>query len=748
AVRQAREAMSDHLGHRREVVRVGAGLPDPELPVVGALRHPILEDDHRADRVLPHRVRDVVALDADRERLEVQRLAQLLERLHATRPLLLARRLLGHERVPRVLVRELLQATLLAALRDAHLDTAAALLGEELRERGQVAGVARDDDLRRHARRRAVVLEAEGLEDRVHVLALGVLEVERVPVDHLAAAQREDLHDRALALRREADDVDGADRLPLDRLALDEMLHGEEPVAVARRILEPLVARRLVHLLLELALDRPHVAREELDHAVDDRPVVLPGDVADARREAAVDVVVEARDPGVAARLGALARPVGKDAVEDVEGLADLLRVRVRAEVPDAAPVALAREHDARILVLDRDRDVREGLVVAQPHVERRPVPLHEVLLEVERLDLGARDDHLERGDAPRQLLDLGAGIRRGLEVRADARPERLRLADVEHLAALVAEEVDAGLRRQRLQLLFHTVLHGHGYRSRSMLAATLRILSVLAAALAVAPAAFAGGPQLVLGATEDAVRAPTLVQAKAQMDLLVLAGFRAVRITQVWTPGEQELSDKDTTILQNVAAAAKLDHVTVLTSVMNQGSRTTPLTDEDQADFAAYAASVVQTVPALQTIIVGNEPNLNRYWLPQFNEDGSDAAAPAYESLLAQTYDAVKAVAPTVTVLGGAVSPRGGDVPNSIRPTHSPTVFIHDLGQAWRGSGRTTPIMDGFAFHPYEDNSSVAPVDGRHPNSTTIALADYDKLFASLGEAFGDYELPIWYDE
>ncbi|HZR94172.1 MAG TPA: hypothetical protein VFA56_00650 [Gaiellaceae bacterium] len=280
------------------------------------------------------------------------------------------------------------------------------------------------------------------------------------------------------------------------------------------------------------------------------------------------------------------------------------------------------------------------------------------------------------------------------------------------------------------------------------MLAATLRILSVLAAALAVAPAAFAGGPQLVLGATEDAVRAPTLVQAKAQMDLLVLAGFRAVRITQVWTPGEQELSDKDTTILQNVAAAAKLDHVTVLTSVMNQGSRTTPLTDEDQADFAAYAASVVQTVPALQTIIVGNEPNLNRYWLPQFNEDGSDAAAPAYESLLAQTYDAVKAVAPTVTVLGGAVSPRGGDVPNSIRPTHSPTVFIHDLGQAWRDSGRTTPIMDGFAFHPYEDNSSVAPVDGRHPNSTTIALADYDKLVASLGEAFGDYELPIWYDE
>jgi hypothetical protein len=150
-----------------------------------------------------------------------------------------------------------------------------------------------------------------------------------------------------------------------------------------------------------------------------------------------------------------------------------------------------------------------------------------------------------------------------------------------------------------------------------------------------------------------------------------------------------------------------------------------------------------------LQTVIIGNEPNLNRYWLPQFGDDNTtDVAAPAYESLLAQSYDAIKAVAPNETVLGGAVSPRGGDVGGGIRPTHSPTAFIRDLGQAWRASGRTTPIMDGFAFHPYEDNSSIAPVSGVHPNSTTIALADYDKLVALLGEAFGDYELPIWYDE
>jgi hypothetical protein len=235
-------------------------------------------------------------------------------------------------------------------------------------------------------------------------------------------------------------------------------------------------------------------------------------------------------------------------------------------------------------------------------------------------------------------------------------------------------------------------------------------------------------------------------------MNLIQLAGFRAVRITQIWAPGDTTVSAADRTILNNVTSAAALDAIQVLVSVLPYGSATTPLTNADQADFAAYAAAVAKAATGVRILIVGNEPNLNRYWLPQFNDDGSDAAAPAYESLLALTYDALKAESPSLTVLGGAVSPRGGDVPG-IRPTHSPTVFIRDLGTAYRASGRSKPIMDGFAFHPYEDNSSIAPDAGTHPNTTTIALADYDKLVALLGEAFDGTAqpgsaLPIYYDE
>jgi hypothetical protein len=269
----------------------------------------------------------------------------------------------------------------------------------------------------------------------------------------------------------------------------------------------------------------------------------------------------------------------------------------------------------------------------------------------------------------------------------------------------------------------------------------------VAAAFLALIPAAHAGGPGMLIGTAEDDVKSSQLTVTQAQMDLLVAAGFNADRITQEWAPGASALAPADRRVLENVATAAVRDDVTVICVVMSHGSGTTPLTAKNRADFAAYAASIARAVPSFQIFVVGNEPNLNRFWLPQFNADGSDAAAPAYESLLARTYDALKRVSPRIEVLGGALGFRGADVPSG-RPTHSPTAFIRDLGQAWRDSGRTSPIMDGFDMHPYEDNSGVDPIVGTHPNTTTISVADYDKLVIALGDAFGDYAMPIWYDE
>jgi len=268
----------------------------------------------------------------------------------------------------------------------------------------------------------------------------------------------------------------------------------------------------------------------------------------------------------------------------------------------------------------------------------------------------------------------------------------------------------------------------------------------------AVAAPAWAGGPAMMIGAAEDVGEQADYSFAKLEMDKARLAGLDTVRLTQTWSRGERALGPNDRLLLGNAIEAAQFTGLRVIVSIYPFGSSVTPLTDTDRADFAAFAADVVKRYPSVRDFIVGNEPNLNRFWMPQFNPDGSDAAAPAYEQLLAQTYDAIKAVRAHTTVYGGALAPRGVDKPGTGRDTHSPTAFIADLGAAYKASGRQVPIMDAFTFHPYPENSTIGP-NFPHPNSTSIGLADYDKLVGLLGAAFDGTAqrgstLPILYDE
>jgi len=278
-------------------------------------------------------------------------------------------------------------------------------------------------------------------------------------------------------------------------------------------------------------------------------------------------------------------------------------------------------------------------------------------------------------------------------------------------------------------------------------------LLTALGALLALAaPAVGEAGPGLTVGAVEDDVRLSSPVEAEARMALFRVAGFRAVRVTSFWQPGQTRPSEAELGILENVAEAASRNGVRVYVTVMHPGSRTTPLTDEARSDFAANAAALVRAVPEVRHVVVGNEPNLNRFWLPQFELDGTSAAPAAYLTLLARTYDALKTVSPGVKIVGGAVSPRGSDRAGGIRPTHSPTRFIQELGVAYRASGRDRPVMDAFSIHPYGDNSSQPPTTA-HPNTTSIGIADYDKVVALLGQAFDGTaqlgsKLPLLYAE
>src|SRR4029453_9083011 len=117
---------------------------------------------------------------------------------------------------------------------------------------------------------------------------------------------------------------------------------------------------------------------------------------------------------------------------------------------------------------------------------------------------------------------------------------------------------------------------------------------------------------------------------------------------------------------LRTSAEAAVAADVKPLLIVQNVGSKTTPATPELRRQFAAYAAALVRKIPQLRDVIVGNEPNLNRFWMPQFGPGGEDVAARDYLALLAECYDALKAVSGDIRGFGRAPRPRGGDGPHS----------------------------------------------------------------------------------
>ena len=159
--------------------------------------------------------------------------------------------------------------------------------------------------------------------------------------------------------------------------------------------------------------------------------------------------------------------------------------------------------------------------------------------------------------------------------------------------------------------------------------------------ALAAAGCGGAGSrPGLVVGAVEDAAKNG---DPDAKMALAHGAGYRAIVLSSVWTPPLVAPSTAELAALQTAAASASAAGIRPIVAVYSFSS-VTPTSAEARGQFAAYAAAC-RGLPAVHDVIVGNEPNLNLFWMPQFAADGSNAAAVSYLALLAETYDALKAV-------------------------------------------------------------------------------------------------------
>jgi hypothetical protein len=233
-------------------------------------------------------------------------------------------------------------------------------------------------------------------------------------------------------------------------------------VADRRRALEGEFRARAFHRRDEFAHDRFGLAVEEhlgVAHALGVRGFV---DEADARRRAALDLVLQAR-PRTVAEVAVFAVADAKQLLDEFQTLAHRARARERAEIAAAFVARAAMEFQARkrlvrgrVLARARIRvtrargrfrpgqmDIRITLVVAQDDVVARPQRLDELRLEQQRLCLRARDRRLHARDLRNHRRDARIHLRLE-EIAADALFEIARLADVKQPALRIEHAVHA----------------------------------------------------------------------------------------------------------------------------------------------------------------------------------------------------------------------------------------------------------------------------------------------------------------
>jgi hypothetical protein len=250
--------------------------------------------------------------------------------------------------------------------------------------------------------------------------------------------------------------------------------------------------------------------------------------------------------------------------------------------------------------------------------------------------------------------------------------------------------------------------------------------------------------PGMFVGISDDSFEWNTASMAATANDL----GLRAVRVTLNWTPGQRTLSSSDKAALGHVVA----DGLRVVFAAFNQGYP--PLDDGSRDAYCSFVADAITRFPAINDVVIWNEPNLSGFWRPQFGPPG-ESAPEQYEALLAHCYDVLHALRPSINVIAPATSVWGNDNPNAFSNiSHSPTTFIEDMGAAYRASGRATPLFDTVGHHPYPISSNERPWVA-HADPTIISLGDLERLVSVLQEAFGGTAqplpqdgTPIWYLE
>jgi hypothetical protein len=220
-------------------------------------------------------------------------------------------------------------------------------------------------------------------------------------------------------------------------------------------------------------------------------------------------------------------------------------------------------------------------------------------------------------------------------------------------------------------------------------------------------------------------------------------AGLRENRIAVRWDPAAPAAIPNEAGIERTVAEGQSRG-VNVVLSLYPSKPRAFADSPGAAAQFAAWLAGVARRYPSVHDFIVGNEPNVNNFWQPQYGPNRKAISCATYTSVLAASYDALKAVNPAINVIGVGLSPRGNDNPVArSNPSTSPVRCIRDMGVAYRASKRTRPLMDELSFHPFP-NLNTDPL-GRGYQWPNAGLANLDRIKQAVWDAFFATGQPVF---
>lgn len=200
-------------------------------------------------------------------------------------------------------------------------------------------------------------------------------------------------------------------------------------------------------------------------------------------------------------------------------------------------------------------------------------------------------------------------------------------------------------------------------------------------------------------------------------------------RWTLAWNPADPTTIEQ-LPFLERAAPVAQAAGIHVVLALYSTDAK-----QHDPAAFCAWAQTVAETAMqwGIHDYIVWNEPNTLLYWSPQKNAAGRDVAGPLYERLLATCYDTIHAGDPDARVIGMGLSPRA-----STRRSNEPLVFLRDVGKAYRASGRTDPLMDQLALHPYPNPARKgSPPTVGYAKPDDFGIPQLDRVKQAVYDAF-----------